>query len=459
MGLLSACSTPPPLRVAPESPQQWQYSAPQALAAWPGAQWYREFGSDELNALIIAAIDANQNLAAAEARVRQADARSRAAGAALLPEARAGANATRVSGRSRGVTAHESDYGVLLSASYEADFWGGKRAAHNAALQMASASRADHATLAVTITAAVADQYLQILALRERLATARSSLEATQKVLEVIQARYAAAAATAVELALQQAAVANAQLLMPQLIEQEVEHRAALAVLIGRLPEGFTVIGLPLTALHEPAVAPGLPSQLLTRRPDLISAEASLRAAHADVTVARAAMLPSMALTVSGGLQNPGFQAIDLTLPGLGLSIAPAATLLQAIFDGGRRKAVRAETEAHEQELLAGYRAAIQNAYADVETALSAIENLNLQSQAQSANVEHSEQALAGAQARYREGNGEFQSVLEAQRNLNLARDQNTQYRLARLQVRIGLCKALGGGWQSTANDDHPIQP
>jgi outer membrane protein, multidrug efflux system len=456
---ISACNTTPPLRVTPESPQQWQYAAQQTEGAWPSAQWYRDFGSDELDALIDAAVAANQDLAAAEMRVRQADARSRAAGGALLPEVTVGANFTSVSGTTQGVSAHENDYGALISASYEIDFWGGKRAAQDTALHVATASRADQATLALTVTAAVADQYFQVLALRERLATARSSLEAAQKVLEVVQARYSASAATAVELALQQAAVSNAQLLIPQLIEQEIEHRAALAVLTGHLPEGFDVIGLPLVSLHEPQVAPGLPSQLLTRRPDLMSAEANLRAANANVAVARAAMLPSLALTATGGLQNPGFQAIYLTVPGTGLSIAPAASLVQMIFDGGRRKAVRAEAEAHELELLAGYRAAILNAYRDVEIALSAIQNLNLQQQAQSDNVEHSGQAVAGAQARYHEGAGEFQSVLEAQRSLNAARDQFSQYQLARLQARIGLCKALGGGWHIPASDTPPTNP
>jgi outer membrane protein, multidrug efflux system len=459
IGFISACSPLAPLRIAPQSPQQWQYTAPQAEPTWPSAQWYREFGSDELNALIEAASSANQDLAAAETRVRQADARSRAAGGALLPAVSAAANFTSVSGRGHGTSAHENDYGVLLSASYEIDFWGRRRAAQGAALNVANASRADQATLALTVSAAVADQYFQVLALRERLLAARASLEAAQKVLEVVQARYEAGAATAVDLALQRATVANAQLLIPQLAAQEINHRAALAVLSGRLPEGFDVTGLPLADLHEPQVAPGLPAQLLTRRPDLMSAEASLYAAHADLAVARAAMFPSLALTVTGSVQNPGFQAINLTVPGTGLSIAPAASLVQTIFDGGRRTAARAEAEAHEQELLANYRAAILNAYADVETSLAAIQNLNLQQQAQSDNLKHSGQALAGAQARYREGAGEFQTVLEAQRNLSAARDQFTQYQLARLQARIGLCKALGGGWHHAAGEQPAANP
>jgi len=458
-GLISACSAMAPVRVATESPSQWQYSAPQAEAKWPGAQWYRDFGSDELDALIDAASTANQDLAAAETRVRQADARSRAAGASLLPTVTAIANFASVAGRSQGASWHENDYGAVLSASYEANFWGGGRAARSAALDAAAASRADQATLALTVAAAVADQYFQVLALRERLAAARSTLEAEHRMLGAVQARYEAGAATAVELDLQQAAVAHQQLLIPELVEREIEHRAALAVLIGRLPEDFRVTGLPLAALHEPQFAPGLPAQLLTRRPDLMSAEAMLQAAHANVAVARAAMLPSLSLAATGGMQNPGFQAVYLTVPGTGLSIAPAASLVQTIFDGGRLKAVHAEAEAHEEELLAGYRAAILNAYADVETALAAIQNQDLQQQAQSDNVEHSEQALAAALLRYREGAGEFLSVLEAQRTLNSARDQYTQYQLARLQARIGLCKALGGGWQNLASDKPAANP
>lgn len=448
-GAFAGCTGPLALHPEPGLPGAWQYAADPAAASWPGEHWTRDFGSSELDALVAEASSTNQDLAAAQARVRQADARRRGAGAALLPAVAAGASFTNVTGRSSGISAHENDYGALLSASYEADFWGGKRAARDAASHGAAAARADHATLAVTITAAVANEYFQVLGLHERLGNAGATLAAAEGVLQVVQARFDAGGASAVELSLQQAEVARAQLAIPPLAEQEAGHSAALAVLTGHLPEGFELrSAVRLAEVHELRVTAGLPSGLLARRPDVQAAESNLQAAHADVAVARAALFPAIALTASGGVQNPGFQAVLLTLPGTGTSLAASASLLQSVFDGGRRRAMRAEAEAREQELLADYRSAILHAFADVEMALASVMQLERQAAAQREALERSEQALAGARARYVEGAGDFLVVLDAQRTLYAARDLQIQYQLARLQAQISLCKALGGGWQ-----------
>jgi len=251
------------------------------------------------------------------------------------------------------------------------------------------------------------------------------------------------------ELAAQRAAVANFELAVPQLQQQEAEARGALALLVGRAPEGFTVSGEGLDALAEPPLAAGVPSELLRRRPDLIASESNLQAAHADLIAARAALFPSLDLTASGGVQNPAVQAAVITLAGTGWSLTAGASLVQTIFDGGRRRAVIQEATARQEELVANYRGAILAALLDVENALSAIHYLELQKQAQLRNADQSERAFQGAQLRYREGAAEYLTVLESQRALFAARDQLSQYKLARLQALIGLGKALGGGWQS----------
>jgi outer membrane protein TolC len=255
-----------------------------------------------------------------------------------------------------------------------------------------------------------------------------------------------------VELATQRATVATTEIVVPELLQQEAALRGALALLLGRAPEQFTVAGSALDDLHEPPIAAGLPAALLTRRPDLMAAEARLQAANADVAAARAALLPAITLTASGGVQNPAVQAAVTTLEGTGGTLTLGATLLQTIFDAGRRRALRAESEARQQELLAAYRGAVLAALLDVETALSAIANLNAQQAAQQAAVVQSEQALQGAQLRYQAGSGDFLTLLEAQRFLYAARDHRNSYQLARLQALVGLCKALGGGWQTGSN-------
>ncbi|MGB6307059.1 MAG: TolC family protein, partial [Steroidobacteraceae bacterium] len=202
-------------------------------AAWPDAAWFHGFASGELDSLIALAQENNLDIGAAAARVRQADARARQAGAALLPEVDANGNVEQFSGGSHGATAHETDWAALLSASYEVDFWGKNRAAGRSANSLAQASRADLVSVRITISSGVAESYFQVLSLRERIALAHLNLQAAQGVLHFTEARYGAGSAGPAELAAQGAAVANAELIVPRLEQQEAEALAALALLVG----------------------------------------------------------------------------------------------------------------------------------------------------------------------------------------------------------------------------------
>ena len=414
---------------------------------WPAQEWYRDFGSDELNTFVDLAAKTNTDVAAARARVAQADARARQAGAAILPAVDANGTANYLAGHSSQGGGHEFDWSAMLSASYEVDFWGKNRATADSARLLAGASRADRDAIALTTLAGVANGYFQLLALRERLAVAQSNRDAAKQVLEVVQARFDVRVASAVDLATQKAAFAVAQISISDLQQAEAEARTALSILLGRAPEQFEVKGQPLDSLREPTVAAGLPSELLTRRPDILLAESNLRAGHADLVAARAALFPSLSLTASGGLQNPALPATVLTIPGVGPSLALGANLVQPIFDRGKLKAQRDEVQARNLELLSAYRASIIAALGDVENTLAAIQHLNQAREYQLENVAQSERAFEGAKARYQAGSVDFLTLLEAQRTLYAARDQFIQYKLARLQALVGLCKALGGGW------------
>jgi len=234
---------------------------------------------------------------------------------------------------------------------------------------------------------------------------------------------------------------------MADLTSQETQARAALALLVGRFPEHFEIHGVSLDSLREPAVSPGLPSELLQRRPDVAAAEAALRSASANLAAARAALFPSLALTAAAGVQNPALPATVLTIPGVGPSFALGANLTQPIFDRGRLRAQRDEAAAKERELLAAYRAAIIAALVDVENALGALQHLHATREFEEGSLAQSERGFEGARLRYQRGAGDFLTLLESQRTLYAARDQFTQYRLARLEALVALCKALGGGW------------
>jgi NodT family efflux transporter outer membrane factor (OMF) lipoprotein len=418
-----------------------------SLVHWPAQEWYRDFGSDELNALVDAAVRAGSDLEIARARVAQADARARQAGAAILPSVSVNGFGNYLAGHSSQGAGHELDWAMMLSTSYEVDFWGKNRAAAASARLAATASRAERDAIALTTLAGVANAYFQVLALRERLAVAESNRDVARELLAVVQARFDVSMASPIELSTQKAALDTAEIAITELQQAEVEARASLSLLLGQPPERFEVKGQPLESLREPAVAAGLPSELLARRPDVFLAESNLAAGHADLLAARAAMFPSLALTISGGVQNPALPATVLTIPGVGPSLSLGATLIQPIFDHGKLAARRDEVRAKEVELLAAYRVSIIAALGDVENALAALQHLDQARQYQIDNREQTERAFEGARLRYRAGSADFLTLLEAQRSLYAARDQLIQYRLARLRALVGLCKALGGGW------------
>jgi outer membrane protein, multidrug efflux system len=421
---------------------------PGGQAAWPSKDWYGGFRSRALDALIAEAATANLDLEAARARLTQADARARQAGAAILPSVDATANGNYFAGHSVHGSAHEFDWTALLSASYEIDFWGKNRATADAGRFLDAAARADRDNIELTTLAGVANGYFEVLSLRERSQIARSNLESARGLLEVVQARFQNGLSNPMELATQRSVLATAQLALPELKQREEEARTALALLLGRSPEGFRIDEASLDSLAEPQVAPGLPAELITRRPDVYMAEVKLRAADADLVAARAALLPNVTLTPAGGIQNPAVNAAIIALPGVGPGVNLGAGLVQSIFDGGRLRAVRDEARAKDEELVVNYRAAILASLVDVENALAAISNLNDARDFQNVALSQSERAFEGAKLRYREGAGDFLAVLEAQRTLYAARDQYSQYKLARLQSVVSLCKALGGGWQ-----------
>ena len=446
-GCALQASRPP----APSLPQKFAQAADATAAKWPSSDWYQGFGSTELDGLIEQTVANNFDLQAAHWRIEQALERARQARAGLFPSVDGLGNINYLDGHTRNGGLHETDWSALLSASYEVDFWGKNRAAEDSARDSLIASRADRDTLALTTLAAVANEYFQLVSLRERLDIARANVDSARNLAEIVSSRYRAGLANPADVAAQTAALAAAQLQIPELERQVDESVNALASFVGRQPEGFTVQGVSMDSLHEPAVAPGLPAELLRRRPDILMAEAKLAATSADTVVARAALYPSLSLTLQGGVANPAVNGAVNSLSGIGPSLNLGAALTQPIFDAGKLRSQSREAQAREQEALTSYKAALIAALVDVENSLGALRYLDEAREAQDTNLQESARSFEAAQSRYQHGNGDFLSVLEAQKVLFAARDQYSQYKLARLQAVLAICKALGGGWQAPA--------
>jgi len=448
---LSGCAIVSP-QLKPDVPVAgaWNEAAP-AEAAAVSPTWWTSFGSPELQSLVAEALAGSPDLAIATERVRQAEAQVRVAGASLFPvvNASAGASGGRTSkvggtGSAKAAVV-DSAADVNLSASYELDLWGRNRAGVRSAESSAAASRFDRDAAQITLVSGVATSYFDVLALRARLAIARENLDIAQQVFDLVSARARNGAASALDVSRQEATVLSQKAALLPLEQQERQTLAALAVLVGRAPEGFDVKGTGITDLDVPAIDAGLPAELLVRRPDLASAEAQLAAANADVAAARAAMLPTITLTGSAGLASAALTS--LTSAGATAAIQIAASLLQPVFDGGRLRGQKAIAESRERELLETYRKAILSAFSDVEQALAGTSRLGQQEELQDEVQTRARESLRLAEIRYRGGADDLLTVLDAQRTLFSAQDQLAQIQLSRLQAAVSLYKALGGGW------------
>jgi outer membrane protein, multidrug efflux system len=445
---LAACSVGPAYK-KPDIPlpAQWRVAASNEDAAvWPTSDWWHGFGSAKLDELIAEAERSNDDLGVAVARVREADAQARIAGAPLLPSLDFSAVSSRDRAQVSGFGPRSTNvFNPELTASYELDFWGKNRASRAAARATALASRFDQQTVALTVISSVATTYFQALELRDRIDVARQNLENGQKVLHGLQLQETAGIATGLDVAQQETAVALLDAAIPPLLQQFRQTVNALAVLIGKTPESVDVEMGTLTDLTRPVVAPGLPSQLLTRRPDVAEAEQHLIAANANITVARAALFPAIQLTASGGYESS--QLASLISP-VNRLYAVSAGLMQPIFHGGALRGQVAFSNAQYAELLSTYHKTVISAFSNVEDALVAAQQTLEQQQRQQDAVNKARRAFQFAQTQMSAGVVNILTVLNTENALFSAQDELVQVQYLHLQSLVDLFTALGGGWQ-----------
>jgi NodT family efflux transporter outer membrane factor (OMF) lipoprotein len=404
-----------------------------------------------LTTLMEEAQTVNLDIAAATARLIQADAQARIAGAALLPtlnfggqEAYSRTSGSSASGLSIGGR-EVVNYTSSLSSAYEIDFWGKNRDAALAAEEISTANRFDRDVVALTTLAAVANAYFQVLASQDRLRTASSNIASATRILDAIKARFTAGTGTDLDVAQQEAVLANQRALVPPLRQTLAQNVNALATLVARPPESVKVSGGSLNQISPPRVTPGLPSELLTQRPDIRRQEAQLASATANVGSARAQFFPSIQLTGQGGYQSSSLASLFQPHAAF---FSAVGSLTQPIFDGGRILGNFEFTKARQDELLQTYRKTVVQAFADVDNALVAIrqttERLRLQREVLAA----SKRAFQLSEQQLQAGTADIVTVLNTQLTLFQAEDSLWQAQLARLLAIVSLYQALGGGWE-----------
>jgi outer membrane protein, multidrug efflux system len=456
---LTACVGPHYKRPGLDIPAT--YTAPaQPPAAPPAVDWWRGFGAPELDRLIAQAESGSPDAAAAAARVIQADQAARIAGSPLLPAVsgsagqnwqRSGTSSSQFGSlnipgfaTSQGHYTETRTYSAELSASYEVDFWGKNLDALRAAQATALASRFDQQTVWLTTVSAIANTYFQAIGFRDRLEIARNNLADASNILDAYLARLQVGTADALDVSQQEALVAGYRAQLPALESQYKQQVIALAILVGTPPERIALGPGRLTDMRLPPVAPGLPGDILRRRPDVANAEAQLISQNETVRQDVANFFPSLQLTASGGVSSLALSAI--TGPG-SLIASFASQLTQTIFDNGLKAGTLGQAKGRYEELVADYVKAVLQALSDVETALTTT-TLSAQQEALEAEaVRTARRSSDIARAQLAAGTVDLITVLNTETTLFNDQDALVQVRISRFLASVSLYKALGGGW------------
>lgn len=412
-----------------------------------GRRWWRDFDDPALSALIDQALTGSFDMQAAWARLSQADAAADIAGAPRWPALTAGlgANYQRINiAAFRPGGGGLDNYGASgsLQASYEIDVWA-KISSNQKAATLDSAAAADQLrTLAISLSAEVADAYYDVLAARARRKLLQSQQELSASVLTLVEYRFGQGLATAVEVNQQRQQVLSANAALEQLVAQEAVQHHRLSTLLGRRPD--QTAPPPGETLPElPSLPPtGVPTDLLKRRPDLRAAQRQVEAADYRVAAAVADRFPSLRLT--GSVSTEPSKLNDWLLSPLW---SLAANLALPLIDGGQRRAEVARREALMAEAVANYGKAVLGALVEVENALIQERQQQRQIERVREQLEVARTTFQQAQTRYGQGASDFLSVLTALRSQQDVERLLLDAQRQLLSYRIQLCRALGGTW------------
>jgi NodT family efflux transporter outer membrane factor (OMF) lipoprotein len=462
--VLAGCASapehkPPDVRI--DSPQLWTAGEADTLAI-EMTDWWRSFELDQLDALVEESIENNYDLVAAAARVDQAAALARINAADMWPQISASAQGSRVKRNFIGfpiqganpdevLSVRNNSFGVSLDAAWEIDLWGRMYKAQSAAQAEVEASWADLAALKLSIAAQTVKAWFALTEARLQLELAEETVKSFRTSAAHVRTRYEQGVRTSLDLRLALSNVAAAEALLELRREQLDRTTRQLEILLGRYPAA--AITAPPELPDLPGEIPGgLPSDLLIRRPDLVAAERRYAAAGARVSSAKRAFFPRITLTGSGGTLT---EQIEDLVDGNFSVWSIAAGITQPIFQGGRLRANLAQSNAVSDQALAGYASALLRAFGEVESAIVAEERLRWRVQYTAEAARQSEAARQVAERQYQAGLVDYITVLETQRrSLNSQSDLIT-VRRERLEARVNLHVALGGGFDLEDNWMH----
>lgn len=443
---LASCATQPPALPDTDVPAEWQGPVAENSQVWPALDWWQAFNQPELvNYMGLVRTD---NFDLANNRRQLAIARLTLTGADwdLLPTPTldVGAGSQYRDVRNDGIDGEGTD-----SAQY------GLSLRYNDILKKPGQNRLAHAqydsTLAQSVDTALdayrtaASTYFQLLFIRDQMRTAQENLQSAEYLLSIIQVRVDNGTITELDALQQKLEVEKQRTDLRNLSQRELAARAALSLLVGKRLYEFEVQQQTLVDIAVPDIQPGIPSELLLRRPDLVQAEADLRAANANLELARLAYLPTISLTADGIASS---QSLSSLLESPTKTLTASATAAQLLLDNGARNRSNKQAQLRLDIGLDSYRKAVLNAMNDVEISLSNIALLEAQAQVAREDRDRAEEAFRIARVRYEQGAVDYQTLLNTQTNLYNTRDNYLQNKLDRLNAMLDFYVSLGGGWE-----------
>jgi multidrug efflux system outer membrane protein len=450
VAVLCGCATmdPPPL---PETDVPQRFIGPlfDEADVWPSTDWWNNFNDAELSAFIEEVKATNLDLANNRRNLESAQISLREAGLARWPTPELtlsdatsysrtsidGATVSRGNQNSETELAASFVYGNILTkpATYARD------------LTDYDSQLAQAADVAMNTLGTATSTFFQLLLIRDRIVAARQNLDNAEVIGRIAEARVNAGVSVPIDALQQQIQIEQQRTALLSLMQADLSARASLALLVGRHVQGFDIAGQTLQNVEVPRVQPGLPSELLARRPDLYQAELSLRGSAINVSIARRQLFPQISLNATAS--SSSFELANVLASPAQSFAGISASLVQTLLDNGQRRRSINQSKINVESSLTNYRRAVLGAFNEVEIALSNIQLLEEQAEVAASSLAAAEESFRIAEVRYREGVADFETVLVSQNTLFNTRNSFLDNKLQRLNAVLAFYQALGGGW------------
>lgn len=443
-----------------ELPTVWRAPLPDP-AEMTNTAWWEAFGDDELNTLIKRALDANKDLIVATLRLEQYDARLEISRAANYPQVRGGftgerqrRSQERPNGLRPGDSPDLNNFELSATMSWELDLWGRVKRSNEAALADLVSNEESRRAVMLTVVSSVAATYVQLLGFDQQLTLAKQTLKNRQDAFRLIDQKNRGGSANLLAVTQARASVEAVAATVPDIERQIATLENALSSLLGR--PTAPIVRRSMEALAMPVIPQGVPSDVLTRRPDVRAAEQKLVAANALIGIAKAEYFPKLTLTGALGLASD-----DLSY--LGAKTARdanfGAALLAPLFTGGRIEGDVRQAEAVQKQTAVSYQLAVQTALQEVEDALVARAKSGEQLEALGRYVAALQEVAALSRQRYTGGQASYLEVLESDLQLYAAQRKQTLGRTDTYASLISVYKAMGGGWMVAQDEGRLRSP